>query len=202
MTNTAPNGSNHRNDSFDLDLSIERFANTSIEHHENIVAVEVPESYEKTTTLFFTNFMWQNMNNIMRHRTGTILAAVGDRISEINCSMDLFSNKWFRGKSPISIQSMIWDFKNHSNDGDVCQTDSTETDTLVATSVSPNSTENESLQDTLNDSLNATSCSLNSQTNDETGTEYSNFYETLSDEVLNANLIALYQKEEKNEKND
>lgn len=36
-------------------------------------------------------------------------------MSEINSVMELFSDNWFRGETPISRKSLIWDFRLGNN---------------------------------------------------------------------------------------
>lgn len=100
----------------DTDLSALSLVRENSLVEQSVVAVELLQN-DAMKTLFFTKDMWHNFRDIMNRKIGRILATASrtDRMSEINSVMELFSDNWFRGETPISRKSLIWDFRLGNN---------------------------------------------------------------------------------------
>lgn len=114
-------------ESCDTGLSARSLVSNKSLIEQSVVALELLQN-DATNTLYFTKNMWENFEDIMNRKIARILATASqmDRISEINSVMDLFSENWFRGESPISRKSLIWDFRCANNSDDLDESSSSD----------------------------------------------------------------------------
>lgn len=162
-----------------------------------IVAVEVPQNDSTLQTIYFTPHMYNNFSDIMRRRIPLVLATSGERISEINSVMDLFSYNWFRGDIPISTRSLIWDFRRENNSTEIDENVSADisTDESTFPTISSESANDISLNDSISSIISSTETgSTNSSFNYSSSTESdSNYFEAMSQNILDAKLVSLYK---------